>query len=126
MQCNPSTFPFAAFCFTLIDQLHTEKGDLLVKKKLMLFQKNVILTIETFMSGNKGTPQFMTRFIDEILKVLFTLLAKFVLHFLGTTRSSLRTYSKVLTCNTDRKQCFHIVPVVPVLYLYQTLYVKVS
>lgn len=36
---NPLIFPFAAFCFTLIDQLNTEKGDRLVKKKWMLLQK---------------------------------------------------------------------------------------
>ena len=62
------------------------------------------------MSGNKGASQFVTRFINKILKVLFTLLAKFVFHFLGATCVSLRTYTKMFTCKTEttKKSVFYI------------------
>lgn len=60
------------------------------------------------MSGNKSASQFMTHFINKTLKVLFTLLTKFVLHFLGATCVSLRTYPEVFTCKSDRKHCFNI------------------
>lgn len=61
------------------------------------------LTVEPFMPGHEGTPQLVARFVRQILKVLFAPLAKFVFHLLGATRVSLRTYSKVLTCETHRK-----------------------
>lgn len=55
------------------------------------------------MSGHEGTPQLVTRFVRQILEVLFALLAKFVFHLLGATRVSLRTHSKVLTCENTQK-----------------------
>lgn len=61
-----------------------------------------ILTVEPFMPGHEGSPQLVARIVRQILKVLFAPLAKFVFHLLGTTRVSLRTYSKVLTCETHR------------------------
>lgn len=62
-----------------------------------------ILTVEPFMSGHEGTSQLVTCFVRQILEVLFAPLAKFVFHLLGATRVSLRTYSKVLPCETHRK-----------------------
>lgn len=61
------------------------------------------------MSGNKGASQNMTHFIKQILEVLFALLAKSVLHFLGAACVSLRTYTKMVTCKTNKNKldkCF--------------------
>lgn len=44
---NPLIFPFAVFCFTLIDQLNTEKGDRLVKKNECCYLPSNLLCLET-------------------------------------------------------------------------------
>lgn len=67
------------------------------RHRAKVMKKDLKLTIKSLMSGNKGASQFVTHFINKILKVLFTLLTKFVLHFLGATRVSLRTYTKMIT-----------------------------
>lgn len=61
------------------------------------------LTIKSFMSGGKDASQLVTHFINQIFKVLFALLSKCVLHFLGTTCVSLRTYTKMLTCEINKR-----------------------
>lgn len=114
---NPLIFPFAAFCFTLIDQLNTEKGDRLVKKKMnvapkMKYLPSNLLCLETKVLRNSWLVS-STRFSKSCLLCWPNLSSiSWVQHVVpwGHTR---RCSPATQTENSAS-----------VLYLYQTLYIK--
>lgn len=115
---NPLIFPFAAFCFTLIDQLHAEKGDRLVKTKNECCSKKIkylpsnLLCLETKVLRNSWLVS-STRFSKSCLLCWPNLSSiSWVQHVVpwGHTR---RCSPATQTENSAS-----------VLYLYQTLYVE--